>query len=193
MSWTTRAARASIRGSCSPPTPWWPRSACRLPSRLPSRGCTPCASRRRFAGRWPRSEQGVNPLRSPLPCERSGAFETGPAQAPLLGFVAEQRLDRGRPLAGLDEAGGVPTRLRERARVRGEDGRAGRHRLEHRQAEALVERRQDERCCSGVQAGKRLVVDVAEEGERFEAGLACELRAGAAGDDDVDAEPPGRR
>ena len=96
--------------------------------------------------------------------------------------------------SGGDEDRGAAARLRQRGRVGGDHGRAAGHRLQHGQPEALVVGGERERRRARVEAGQERVRDRAQEGQRLQALLRRELRAVAAGDDDVDAlrrERPG--
>ena len=106
-----------------------------------------------------------------VPGERRGAREAGRAQALALGGVAEQR--RGRARANASPSGGAsraapPRGLRQRGDVGGDHGRPARHRLEHRQAEALVEGRQRERLGARVEAGQQRVGHGPRQPQRVE-------------------------
>ena len=91
--------------------------------------------------------------RGALPRELGGALETAPTQVVGQAVLAAQatqrsceRVDIARPA----EQRGVADELGDRRRVRRDDGRAARHRLEHLKAEALVEARVEERVGAAV-------------------------------------------
>ena len=80
--------------------------------------------------------------------------------------VGEQGADDGGDVArvlGVEEGGRAGRDLRQGGRPRTGDGRAAGHGLEHRQAEALVERREDEEARAGVQRRQIGVGDEAGE------------------------------
>ena len=112
-----------------------------------------------------RPDDRVDLARGPLPGEPAGALEPERAQPRPLGLVAEQARSAppGSPPARARSAARRRRGLGERGRVGGDDRRPARHRLEHRQAEALVERGQHERLGAGVEAGQLVVGDVAEQ------------------------------
>ena len=112
------------------------------------------------------------------------------AQPLPLGLVVEQVARRGGHLVRRRQPGGSAGGVRQRGEVGGDDRRPARHRLEHRQAEALVEARERERLGARVQAGEQALGHRAEVAERVEPLLARELRAVAAGDDDLDVRGP---
>ena len=66
------------------------------------------------------------------------------------------------PVLG-DDDGGVADDLEQRLVAHGDDRRAARHRLEHRQAEALVEGRLHEARGAAVEGGELLDLDVAAQ------------------------------
>jgi hypothetical protein len=80
----------------------------------------------------------------------------------------EERLDRRRDrghVLGVEEQGRVARDLRQAAAVRAGDRHAARHRLEHRQPEALVERRHHEAGGERIEALEVLVRDPAEQAD----------------------------
>ena len=126
--------------------------------------------------REPAPEPRLHPLRVPAPLRRVIArrpddrvdLARRPLPAELLAVEAESRsracsasspssaVERFADRLGLrvDQARGAAARLGQRGDVGGDDRRAARHRLQHRQAEALVDRRQHERLGARVQPGQ---------------------------------------
>ena len=80
--------------------------------------------------------------------------------------AVDQRLGERSASSGVDEQPGVADGLGQRAGGRGDDRRPARHRLEARQAEALVARRHRERARTGVEPRKVLLGDVPEPPQR---------------------------
>ena len=76
---------------------------------------------------------------------------------------AFDRLDQLLGTPRVDEQGSVADDLGQRRRPARNHRPAGGHRLEHRQAEALVERWEDQRPAAGDQGAQCLIVDVAKE------------------------------
>ncbi len=91
------------------------------------------------------------------PAEPRGPREAGRAQ---LRPPVERVQDRAGEVALVGEDRGVARHLDERRVGRGDDGRPARHRLEHRQPEALVPGRDDERGRLAVEARELLVIHV---------------------------------
>ena len=177
------------------------------PRRLPRRR-TPAAGLRQAAGRrvalplglggrggeggrrrrreWAlRLQQRVHLARGALPGQGCGAGEAGGAQprAPgVVGQQCEQRLAQ-RLRLGLGQAGGAGAGLGQRGGRGREHRRAARHRLQHRQPEALIERREHERLGAPVEPGQQRIVDVAEQAQPLKVPLGRELRPVAACDD----------
>ncbi len=101
--------------------------------------------------------------------------------------------DRGR-IIGVDQQRRVAAHLGQRGAVGGDHRRAARHRLQARQPEALVARRQHERLSAAVQADEQLVGDVAERPQAGQRPCPRELRPGVPGPYELDpALPQGRR
>ena len=98
---------------------------------------------------------------------------------------------RPRDIGRIDQDAGVADDLRERAAVRGDDRDAERHRLEHRQAEALVERRQHEQRGSCVELARRSFGHVALDDTRPLSGGGLSL-APPTGPPPASAVPPAR-
>ena len=110
----------------------------------------------------------------------SGRHAPGRAErarpAPVGGL--DPRGDR-RDVERVDEDGRVADDLLHRAAGARHDGRAARHRLERGNAEALVERREDEAARAAVGGGQLVVLDPAEPGDVLP-GDACVPPAGRA-------------
>ncbi len=87
----------------------------------------------------------------------------GGAEPVVLGAArAQQRVGEGAGVVGVREQRGVAADLGQGGAVRGHHRRAARHRLEGRQAEALVDGRHRERAGAGVQAGQEPLRHVPE-------------------------------
>ncbi len=81
------------------------------------------------------------------PRERPGPGDTAPLEIGAqvaIGQHVRQTFGDGPRVGRIDQHGGVADHFGQRRRVRGDDRRAARHRLERRQAEALVQRREGE-------------------------------------------------
>ena len=124
-----------------------------------SRGC-PCETT--TAATFTRAPRGrPRPCGAPSPPTRSGFARSSPAR--------DERVALGERPAHARRRGRRPRRRRRRRRPpraapassESDDRRAARHRLEHRHAEALVARRQDERGRAPVELGELALVDVA--------------------------------
>ena len=114
---------------------------------------------------------------------RSSPAARSRARSPRRQQPGQRRRERLAPSAL--RAGGAAARLRQRGRRGATTGVPARHRLQHGQPEALVERGQREGGRAGVEAGQQGVVDVAEQAQGVEPVLARELGPVAARDDDV--------
>ena len=95
-----------------------------------------------------------------------GAGEAGLAQALVVGERAFDPAGEGDRVAGLDQHGRVPGDLGQRAGGGGDHGRARGHRLEQRQAEALVAAGEDEAGRPAVEPGQLVLRHVAAELDR---------------------------
>ena len=117
------------------------------------------------AGRAPRA----------LPRSRSSpsARAIASASSPVVARVGEQRR--------------VPAGLGQRGAVGGDDRCAARHRLQAREPEALVELGQHERPRAGVEAGQGASATWPSDAHADAVARGAELRAAAAGGDDLDA------
>jgi hypothetical protein len=115
-----------------------------------------------------RAQRGQRELGAPVPVEAARAYRPQTAQLALQGVVPEQALELTRDVGdveGIAVHGGLAAHLRQRAGTSHECGDAGRHGLERRQPETLVERRQDQRPRVRDQAPELELTDRAAEND----------------------------
>ena len=128
-----------VAHSWSNPDRYWPTPVCR-PHSCRARLCR-CASfvldrRLQYAAHQPGGRRPLELARSRQPFDAHAAANSSSVR--IFSIAAA----RSAGAAGIDERSGAADDLRERAAVSRDDRHARRHRFEHRQAEALVERGQ---------------------------------------------------
>ena len=147
-----------------------PTSGARAASRAARRRSPASASRGLFSARQASSGSSASSIASAVRRQVSSAARSRPAvdQPVALGARGlEQRGREGLRVVGVGEQRGAAAGLGQRGAVGGHDRGAGRHRLDARQAEALVERRHGEGGGARVEGGQVGVVHVADPPARL--------------------------